>query len=159
MRYTENECAAWLGIASEANKHAKAIKAQLKDDLLGMGDKGVDSLALRANGVKVGKVQRIEGKAEVAMLEPEEDCIEWLASKGLTKSVVVPVDDWRDCLTVVDGRVIDRDTGEDVSDRFTIVCKPATTRVTGCNYKDVAEAFGGYAQLSAGLAPQLEGGN
>lgn len=159
MRYTEEECAAWLGIASEANRHAKAIKAQLRDDLLAMGDKGVDSLALRANGVKVGKVQRIDGKAEVAMLEPEDDCIEWLAGKGMTKAVIVPLEGWRDCLAIVDDRVVDKDTGEDVSALFTISYKPATTRVTGCKYKDVAEAFGGYAQLSAGLAPQLEGGN
>lgn len=154
MAYTEDQAALLVAMDKKLSPMVKQAKAELRDKLLDMAGEGADSLALRANGQKVGKVTLREGKPKVQMLQPEDDAMSYLASLGLTEAVLQPVDGWESAFAVKGEDVFCRATGEDVSNLFCVVRKPPTTAVTGCKPDDVLEALGtdkAVALLTEGL--------
>lgn len=154
--YTPDQAVLLIAMDKKLAPHVKAAKSQLGRQLMGLEEYGADSLGLTANGVKVGKVTRRESKPRVRMLEPEDDALEYLASLGLTRTVIVPVEGWEDEFAVDGATVIHRETGEDASKWLCVVRKPATTAVTGCKPEDVMRAFGGTLTAATKLLEGLD---
>lgn len=137
--YTDEECALVLALDKELGPKVKAVKEQMRDELLCLEESsGVERIACKVGGVKVGEVGVRRGKPKVSIMPGmERDAIALLDSMGLCE--LRPVKGWEERFQVVGHAVVDED-GE-VIDCLTF-SEPATTAaVRGFKVDDVRDAF------------------
>ena len=137
--YTDEECALVLALDKELGPKVKAVKEQMREELLLLEESsGVERIACKVGGVKVGEVGIRRGKPKVSIMPGmERDAIAMLDSMGLCE--LRPVKGWEERFQVVGHDVVDGD-GE-VVDCLTF-SEPATTAaVRGFKVDGVRDAF------------------
>lgn len=150
--YTPEELAVLNAMEKAIAPRLKEAKRQAVASLLEASERGVEAIALKLNGQKVGKVAMRYGKEDFETLKPEGAALEFLLEHGLAHEELVPDDGWKETLAAVGGGVVFKPTGEDVSHLFCVVRKPDTAAVYGCKPTDVASALNGeLPQRIAGL--------
>lgn len=137
--YTDEECALVLALDKELGPKVKAVKEQMRDELLFLEESsGVERIACKVGGTKVGEVGIRRTKPKVSIMPGmEREAIALLDSMGLCE--LKPVKGWEDSFEIVGRDVVSR-SGE-VVDCLTF-SEPATTAaVRGFKVDDVRDAF------------------
>lgn len=146
MRFsTDDEALAfWVAVEKIARQNAEALKGDAKALLAEQcEDFGCDRKPIRVNGVKVGNVSMRTTKARAVPRAGDPEALAILRSHGALEER--PARGYERLFSLaLNGAIVDRATGEDVSAHF--YWQPETVSgatVTGCKPEDVARAFTG----------------
>ena len=147
MPTNDEKLALLKAITAQAKPQLDELTAQARNDLMGRFSKdGTDRRAILANGVKVGEVGISYTTPKPFIYEDMmQQACDFLADYGLVERT--PAKGWEKHFALVGGKVVFKETGEEVDWAGWQPKEPKTAAVRGCRPQDVLDA----------MAPVLQG--
>lgn len=135
----DEELAFFMALSKTVNDHLKDLKNEAKGYLMETNAQtGADRIPVLVGSEKVGQIGITYNTA--APYPYGVEGMAYLRQCGLVEEK--PARGWETRFELIAGKVIDKQTGEDVSDMFGWMPRsPKTCAVTGCKPQDVAKAF------------------